>query len=99
MPSVFTFFNGITLTYSQNRAIEAIVAFLADEKARVFILKGYAGTGKTTIVKGLTDYLSSEKKLFIALHQQVGLQESCLPNRDAWQEHCILRYLPKQRRQ
>ncbi|HNA94531.1 MAG TPA: AAA family ATPase [Saprospiraceae bacterium] len=55
MPSVFTFFNGMTLTDSQSRAIEAILAFLADEKARVFILKGYAGTGKTTIVKGLTD--------------------------------------------
>ena len=49
MPSVFTFFNGMTLTDSQSRAIEAILAFLADEKARVFILKGYAGTGKTTI--------------------------------------------------
>ncbi len=67
MPSVFTFFNGMTLTDSQNRAIEAILAFLADEKARVFILKGYAGTGKTTIVKGLTDYLSSEKKTFHCL--------------------------------
>ncbi len=43
--------NEIVLTYSQKRAYENFTNFLGDKDARVFILKGYAGTGKTTLIK------------------------------------------------
>lgn len=42
----------ITLTPSQQNAFDKIVAFFVEDKdAKVFILTGYAGTGKTTITK------------------------------------------------
>jgi tRNA A37 threonylcarbamoyladenosine biosynthesis protein TsaE len=41
----------ITLTPSQQNAFDKIVAFVEDKDAKVFILTGYAGTGKTTITK------------------------------------------------
>lgn len=41
----------ITLTPSQQNAFDKILAFIEDEDAKVFILTGYAGTGKTTITK------------------------------------------------
>lgn len=41
----------ITLTDSQQSALNRIMDFIDSGKERVFILKGYAGTGKTTLVK------------------------------------------------
>ncbi|WP_124981297.1 ATP-dependent DNA helicase [Nonlabens xiamenensis] len=41
-------------TQEQDRALEALSDFVLDqEKDRVFLLKGYAGTGKTTIISSL----------------------------------------------
>jgi hypothetical protein len=45
------------LTSSQKDAVDDIADFLADPQARCFILKGYAGTGKTYLIGGLVDYL------------------------------------------
>lgn len=44
------------LTQNQNRVFERIKAFL-DSDASVFILRGYAGTGKTTMVQVVADYI------------------------------------------
>ena len=44
----------IVLTDSQQIALDKIIAFLEDDSQKVFILKGYAGTGKTTMVKAIT---------------------------------------------
>lgn len=44
------------LTQDQNQALEKIQAFLAGE-SKAFILGGYAGTGKTTLLKILTEQL------------------------------------------
>ncbi len=52
------------LKHQQQIAFERIVSFLENDTDSVFILKGYAGTGKTTLVKALTDYLQSNCKFF-----------------------------------
>jgi tRNA A37 threonylcarbamoyladenosine biosynthesis protein TsaE len=41
------------LTSQQNTALEYIKAFVQDKDKSVFILMGYAGTGKTTMIKAL----------------------------------------------
>ena len=45
----------ITLTSHQQQAFDKILKFVNDAGSRVFILRGYAGTGKTTMVKLLID--------------------------------------------
>ena len=45
------------LTQQQNNVFNKIKAFL-DSDASVFILRGYAGTGKTTMVRTVADYIA-----------------------------------------
>ena len=52
------------LTTQQNKVFEQIKAFLNSD-ASVFILRGYAGTGKTTMVKVIADYIEKNRKLFM----------------------------------
>lgn len=52
------------LTTDQQRCIEALDGFLADDSQRVFLLKGYAGTGKTFLVAGLTEFLLTQGRMF-----------------------------------
>lgn len=47
----------IVLTQDQQRVLEEIKRFMTSD-ASVFILRGYAGTGKTTMVKQIADYIS-----------------------------------------
>ncbi len=44
------------LTQQQTIVLDKIKAFLNGDSA-VFILRGYAGTGKTTMIKTLVDFL------------------------------------------
>lgn len=48
------------LTPQQDKVFEQIKAFL-DSDASVFILRGYAGTGKTTMVKVVADYIAQNR--------------------------------------
>lgn len=50
------------LTIQQHKVFEQIKAFL-DSEASVFILRGYAGTGKTTMVKVVADYIMQNHQL------------------------------------
>lgn len=50
------------LTTQQNKVFEQIKAFLNSD-ASVFILRGYAGTGKTTMVKVVADYITQSRQL------------------------------------
>ena len=50
------------LTIQQNKVFEQIKAFLNSD-ASVFILRGYAGTGKTTMVKVIADYIEQTHQL------------------------------------
>ena len=60
---IFDHFQHINLTNDQRNALEKLHAFLESEE-RVFILQGYAGSGKTTILKGFVGYLESLKKKY-----------------------------------
>ena len=54
----------MTLTKQQQQVFDAIKAFM-DSDASVFILKGYAGTGKTTMVRVIADYLSQSRAVHL----------------------------------
>ncbi|WP_405291021.1 ATP-dependent RecD-like DNA helicase [Algibacter sp. Ld11] len=56
-------FKSITLTIDQQKALTEIECFF-NKETQIFILQGYAGTGKTTLIKGVADYLNSEHKCF-----------------------------------
>lgn len=52
------------LTADQQRCISALDGFLADDTQRVFLLKGYAGTGKTFLAAGLTEFMLAQGRMF-----------------------------------
>lgn len=54
--SIHDAFAGYTLTNGQAELVKQIERFLGSKTESVFLLKGYAGTGKTFITKGLTEY-------------------------------------------
>ena len=54
--SIHDAFAGYTLTNGQAELVNQIERFLDSKTESVFLLKGYAGTGKTFITKGLTEY-------------------------------------------
>lgn len=61
----------IILNASQQAAFEKLKLFLAAPAPRAFVLKGYAGTGKTTLVKELVSYLKA-KRISYALLASTG---------------------------
>lgn len=71
------------LTAQQKQAMIMIEKFIADKDSQVFILKGYAGTGKTTLIRSIADYLSTQS-LHIQLMAPTGraakILRSKLPN-------------------
>lgn len=58
------YFPGLILTHDQQRAVEKIESFLHNEKDKIFILKGYAGTGKTTLITGIVKFLIHQEARF-----------------------------------
>ena len=58
-PTLSRMFEGVRLTSGQASLVPKLQAFLDDDEARIFILRGYAGTGKTCLMKGVVDYLSA----------------------------------------
>jgi len=61
--SLFNYFNHLTLSSDQETALAKLETFF-ESPTQVFMLKGYAGTGKTTLLKGITQYLDNQKKKF-----------------------------------
>ena len=49
-------FSEYSLTDGQHLLVDRLDSFLSSKNENVFLLKGYAGTGKTFITKGLTEY-------------------------------------------
>lgn len=49
----------IGLNVDQTNAFDAILTFLTKSNADAFVLKGYAGTGKTFLVKRILEYITS----------------------------------------
>ncbi len=61
--SIFNHFTHLKLSNGQTEAITKLEAFLRGPE-QVFMLKGYAGSGKTTILNGLVSYLNDIEKDF-----------------------------------
>ena len=57
-------FSKYTLTTGQSSLIDELDKFLSDETS-CFLLKGYAGTGKTFLMKGLIDFLLQNNRKFV----------------------------------
>jgi len=53
------------LNSGQQELVKELDNFLKNSDSHVFLLKGYAGTGKTFITKGFTEYLTSIGRKFI----------------------------------
>lgn len=53
---------GISLTQDQQNAYNAFISFLLDPNETVFVLSGYSGTGKTTLVRTLLEQLPQIEK-------------------------------------
>jgi tRNA A37 threonylcarbamoyladenosine biosynthesis protein TsaE len=58
--NIVNHFQNILLSNDQKVAIEQVEGFVNNDE-HIFILQGYAGTGKTTILKGIIDYIFSLK--------------------------------------
>ena len=89
--SIFNYFKHITLSPDQESALSKLEAFLASP-AQVFILKGYAGSGKTTILKGFVEYLDSIEKDFI-LMAPTGRAAKVIRERTGQDASTIHRYI------
>ena len=60
-------FRNVELTDGQRTLIPKLEAFLKIEPIGVFLLKGYAGTGKTFMMKGVVDYLTRQHRDVVLL--------------------------------
>ncbi|WP_083232690.1 ATP-dependent DNA helicase [Endozoicomonas atrinae] len=54
--SIHDAFSQYTLNAGQAELVKKLEHFLSSKEDKVFLLRGYAGTGKTFITKGLTEY-------------------------------------------
>ena len=52
------------LTKQQQQVLDSIKEFMNGD-ASVFILRGYAGTGKTTMVKVIAEYLIQNRDVYL----------------------------------
>lgn len=65
---IFSFFRAdLTLTADQHAALVAFDAFIHSDTHQVFILRGFAGTGKTTLVGGMVAYVRSLEKPVVCM--------------------------------
>lgn len=64
--SIFNHFSHLTLSSGQETALTKLESFL-ESPVQVFMLKGYAGSGKTTILEGLVEYLNAIEKDFLLM--------------------------------
>lgn len=58
-------FQKYKLTTDQLQLVDSLNVFLNSNEANIFLLKGYAGTGKTFIMKGLSEYLYKVRRNFV----------------------------------
>ena len=58
-------FSEYQLTDGQTELVKQLDGFLSGEEHSVFLLKGYAGTGKTFITKGLTEYFRATGRNYV----------------------------------
>ena len=64
--SIFNHFKNLNLSSDQETALTKMESFL-ESPVQVFMLKGYAGSGKTTILEGMVEYLTAIEKDFLLM--------------------------------
>lgn len=79
----------MTLTDQQKQVMDAIKEFL-DSKISVFILKGYAGTGKTTMIREIIEEVRKREKKPI-LMAPTGRAARVLESKNSWEANTIHR--------
>lgn len=78
----------MTLSSQQQTALYAIAAFLRDTESHVFILRGYAGTGKTTLIRHIPPMAADAGKRCI-LMAPTGRAAKMLKTRTGIKAHTI----------
>ena len=61
MPPLHKYYS-FKLTPEQEDALERLIEFINNDKKQIFILSGFAGTGKTSLVHGLYKYLEQKER-------------------------------------
>lgn len=74
------------LTFHQHQILRQIEVFMESD-ASVFILRGYAGTGKTTMVKHIVDYISQSR--LVALMAPTGRAARVLSEKTGYDANTI----------
>lgn len=64
--SIFNHFQHLTLSSDQETALTKLETFFNGSN-QVFMLKGSAGTGKTMLIKGVTNYLAKHNKNYLLM--------------------------------
>ena len=64
--NIFNHFEHLQLSACQQAALQNLQDFISNS-SQIFMLKGYAGSGKTTILKGLVEYLNSIEKEYMLM--------------------------------
>ncbi|MBK7438643.1 MAG: AAA family ATPase [Saprospiraceae bacterium] len=85
--SIFNHFKHLNLSQGQGTALTKLEVFLASP-VQVFMLKGYAGSGKTTILKGLVEYLNAIEKDF-ALMAPTGRAAKVIREKTGQESHLL----------
>lgn len=73
-------YNKYQLTSDQQYLVDELAKFLVDRTQNAFLLRGYAGTGKTFIIKGITDYLQLNHRNYM-LAASTGKASRVLANK------------------
>ncbi|HHS95591.1 MAG TPA: DUF2075 domain-containing protein, partial [Phaeodactylibacter sp.] len=73
------------LTPQQQHAFQQIKDFIRGTEHQIFILKGYAGTGKTTLIKFVLDWLEQTKTCRPILLASTGRAAKVLENKAKYQ--------------
>lgn len=69
----------LVLTDNQQQVLDALIGFIRDKEAKIFILCGYAGTGKTTMMKVFIEELE-RRNLPFSLLASTGRAAKILSN-------------------
>ena len=84
----------VGLTEDQRKAFEAIVVFLTMEGGAMFLLKGYAGTGKTYLMGRVLDYINDTSLKSVALtaptHKALKVLSKHTKGTDLFTTHAFL---------
>ena len=68
------------LTSNQKKAFENFRDFISNDQIKVFILKGYAGTGKTTLIRYFIDEIARQDNAQYTLMASTGRAAKILTN-------------------